>query len=219
MKVLFIGNSFTYYNDMPRTLESLSGGECVSESIVKGGYYLSRHLDEDDSLEGLAIKTLDGGDYDAVVLQDQSFSPIKDYERFRRGAVGLSRHVRPGARILMFSTWAYKEGSKKLGGTGLEYESMKDMLYNAYKSVGDEIGAECVPVGDLFFFLTRQYPDREIIREADEYHPAPLGSEAIAIMFLLWLGIQPEGSLMSDGMKEIYPTLLEEANRIINQKK
>ncbi len=217
MKVLFIGNSFTYYNDMPMTLASLIGADNEVKSIVKGGYYLSRHLDADDALEGLAIRELDRGDYDFVVLQDQSFSPIKDYGRFERGVVGLSAHVKEGASVLMYATWAYKDGSEKLAKTGLGYEEMRDRLYSCYKQVGDSIGAQTVPCGYLMYRLTKKYPDIDFLSVTDSYHPAPAGSLSLALMFSIWLGFAPNISALSEEMKNIAETVLSDCYYTVNE--
>ena len=42
MKILFIGNSYTYYNDMPALLESLmceNGYDAKIHSVTKGGIF------------------------------------------------------------------------------------------------------------------------------------------------------------------------------------
>ena len=36
-KVAFVGNSFIYYNDCPRLIEALSGGNVVQNSCLRGG--------------------------------------------------------------------------------------------------------------------------------------------------------------------------------------
>ena len=35
--VLFVGNSFTYYNDLPAMVTQLSGGRLVCAGVTKGG--------------------------------------------------------------------------------------------------------------------------------------------------------------------------------------
>ena len=49
MKVLFIGNSYTFFNDMPNMLAALAAenGYSVSvDSVTKGGRKLFSNLDE-----------------------------------------------------------------------------------------------------------------------------------------------------------------------------
>ena len=42
MRILMLGNSFTYYNDMPRLLSAMTGWEVVSHT--RGGARLAEHL-------------------------------------------------------------------------------------------------------------------------------------------------------------------------------
>ena len=57
MNILFIGNSYTYYNDMPKMLESLAraaGFYAEVASVTKGGYTLAR-LASDDNENGRRV--------------------------------------------------------------------------------------------------------------------------------------------------------------------
>lgn len=191
MRVLFIGNSFTYYNDMPKTVEAMlkmTHPDAVVESVTKGGYYLSRHLDDDDVLCGLAKAKL-SEKWDHVILQEQSFCPVGDNERFMRGVLALSELTRAtGAKILMYSTWAYRDGSEKLEKTGLSYEEMKDKLLSAYTNAARAVGGDVVNVGELFYSIMKKHPECDLLLTTDNYHPSPLGSLAIASLFTLTLG-------------------------------
>ena len=47
MDILFIGNSFTYYNDMPAVFESIARMSDIDadvKSVAFGGYYLNQHI-------------------------------------------------------------------------------------------------------------------------------------------------------------------------------
>ena len=51
MKILFIGNSYTYFNDMPRLLEQLmrdNGIDVTVDSVTKGGRKLFENLQAND---------------------------------------------------------------------------------------------------------------------------------------------------------------------------
>ena len=212
MKVLFIGNSFTYFNDMPNTVEAMlkrTHPDVVVEKVTKGGYYLSQHLDEDDALCGLAKSKL-SEKWDYVILQEQSFCPIGDNERFMRGVLGLYELIKPtGARILMYSTWAYRDGSEKLEKTGLCYEEMKDKLLSAYTEAARAVGGDIVDVGNLFYGIMKEHPECDLLKDTDNYHPSALGSLAIASLFTLTLG----------GKAEIVDTELPYADKVISLSK
>ena len=59
MRILMLGNSFTYYHDMPDILAHLLGAEVVAHT--RGGAYLSEHLDPEAELGRKTLPVLRGG--------------------------------------------------------------------------------------------------------------------------------------------------------------
>ena len=80
MKVLMLGNSFTFFHDMPGILASLLNAEV--DSVTRGGAYLYQHIDPSDELCTITHKLLTEEKWDYVVLQDQSQGPITHPEEF-----------------------------------------------------------------------------------------------------------------------------------------
>jgi len=121
IRVLFIGNSYTYYNNMPALLEHLSAASDNAEKIqtsliASGGATLEDHLKEEGTLARLKEK------WDYVVIQDQT-----DF--------GLVHYVNGENRIstaVPFKVSASKIDSmvKKLGGKTI-------VLMRPYKSDGN----------------------------------------------------------------------------------
>ena len=75
MQVLFIGNSFTYFNDMPYTFLNMAktvDPDSRVESIAYGGYSLAQYCDEDTEVGRLVISKIVSYEWDYVVLQEQS---------------------------------------------------------------------------------------------------------------------------------------------------
>ena len=73
-KVLFIGNSATYVNDIPGTLKSLAekaGYPIECERIVKGGAKLSYHADASTTHGQTVLETIQKG-FDIVFIQDNA---------------------------------------------------------------------------------------------------------------------------------------------------
>ena len=69
--ILFLGNSYTYFNDLPgmvRSLASAAGFSASVTSIAPGGQTLGGHVTS-------SIGTINSGDWDVVVIQDQSQRP------------------------------------------------------------------------------------------------------------------------------------------------
>lgn len=176
--VLFIGNSFTFYHDMPAQvaakLEEMGCPHQI-ESHTKGGWYLSRYADPEDKYGALLRERHLGKHWDIVILQDQSFNPIDQYEDFLAGAKALKQLLRP-EKVLMYQTWAYEDGTEKLAETGLSYDQMHLALKEAYTNAAAELGATVVAVGDRFAQCHDAHPEINLYKE-DHFHPSVEGTQ------------------------------------------
>ena len=120
MRVLFIGNSFTYVNDLPDMVKHLLA--CETTAVVRGGAYLRDFCNPADELHGKLEGALLQGPWDYAVIQEQSFNAVGNREDFFKHAGILCARVRKaGAKPVLYSTWAYKEDSEKLKNTGYSY--------------------------------------------------------------------------------------------------
>ena len=115
MNILFIGNSYTYFNDMPATLEALAqaaGQDAKVFSVTKGGYTLAS-LASDDNEHGARVSAMLAGEhkFDCIILQEQSVRPAIDRESFFGGIEALLTKIRrdqPGAEVVLYETWGRK---------------------------------------------------------------------------------------------------------------
>jgi hypothetical protein len=76
LKVLFVGNSFIARNDLPGLIARLAAarGKPLEHRLISaGGASLRTHWNA-----GEALKAIQGGRYDHVVLQEQSTLPVKN---------------------------------------------------------------------------------------------------------------------------------------------
>ncbi len=163
MNVLMIGNSFTYYFDVPALLEQIcrSAGKDVNvESVTKGGWTLLQHADKDDEAGRIVEEKLASEKrYDVVILQEQSSRPFENYLLFRDGCVKLAKKIRannPDARIILYQTWGYGDEFAYMTEKGWTCETMFAKLEKAYAEAAKELGAEVSPVGKGLLALYRQ---------------------------------------------------------------
>lgn len=183
MNVLFIGNSYTFYNHLPKLLEALAeenGKEISVASVTKGGRKLYRNLDPEDE-HGKEIRHIaEKGNTDALFLQEQSYYALVDYEKFLEGVSGLIELV--GAkRNILYATWGRKIGASLLDELKLTSEEMTDALDEKYANAASACGAEVSHVGKYFASIAKAYPLLELY-DPDLSHPSYLGSCAAAIM-------------------------------------
>ena len=182
--VLFIGNSFTYYNDLPGVVSGMletADDEYQVESLTKGGWYLHRYADPQDEMGSQLYEKFAGRHWDYLVLQDQSFNPVKDQNDFIAAAKKLCEVLRPET-VLLYQTWAYEDGSEKLFGTGMTYEEMYLALKASYARAADVLGGRLVPVGDRFAEYRDNHPEIGLYRE-DNFHPSETGTKLAACEF------------------------------------
>ena len=183
--VLFVGNSFTYYNNSlhnhyRQLLRAGNGGVLPTGRVrimtISGG-----HLPEHAGLEAM----LASEDWDAVVLQGHSLGPIgaETAGPFRDAARRYVAAIRKrGARPVFFMTWAYTDRPEMTGE-----------LDEAYSTIGRELDAEVVPVGLAFEAVTRDRPELAL-RTGDRRHPTLAGTYLAACTFYAALqGASPEG--------------------------
>ncbi len=186
MKILFIGNSYTYYNKMPSTFATLCaerGQNVEVDSVTSGGYSLSSYLEPTDIYADRIAKKLSEERYDIVVLQEQSVRPAIEPERyFAACRILADRIAKNGAELLIYQTWGRRDGHPVLEKLGMTHEQMHEALKTAYEKIADELDAKVVYAGDA---LHRAYrgPAGDAVYHTDGTHPGPLGSQIVAEAF------------------------------------
>ena len=175
MRILMLGHSFTFTNDMPQMLADLTGAEVVHHT--RGGARLSEQLNPNTRLGGRTQAALRNERWDYVVLQEMSHGPITAPKSFYSSVERLCRQIRAnGAVPILFDTWAYQKGGAKLAAKSWDYEEMAHALSSAYQRVAQENHAPLADVGQRFYALagTRD------LYAADGVHPSALGSLVVA---------------------------------------
>lgn len=181
MNVIFIGNSYTFYHDMPKLFEALcraNGKDVEVDSVTKGGRRLYENLVSGDEYNSKIAELLAKKSYDVLFLQEQSCAPILEQERFF-GAVGELKSFVGAKRTILYATWGRKVGSKTLAEHGWTSEEMYDGIYSSYCKSAELNATELSPVGECFRAVAAN-SDAELYTE-DLSHPSLLGSSIAAI--------------------------------------
>lgn len=140
LRVLFVGNSYTFGNDVPWMVRGLAAAEpgerpLEVDAVVVGGARLGDHV-----ASGAVEEKLVSGRFDVVVLQEQSQLPLLDRAGFHAGARELHALAqKAGARVVLFCTWARRDHPEQRVG-----------LEEAYVAIAAELGATVAPVGRAF---------------------------------------------------------------------
>ena len=189
MNILFIGNSYTYFSDLPTLFADLcraNGHDVRVDSVTAGGRELHECLTEfysdlnvGDPLGKQISELLEEVEYDVLILQEQSCLPYHNPELFFAGAVGLSTII--GAwRTILYATWGRMDGSEDLDYFGWTRLSMTKGLYDAYCHAAKLVHGEVSPVGLCFAKAVESTPEIDLY-DPDKSHPSYAGSCVAAL--------------------------------------
>lgn len=181
---LFLGNSYTYSNNMPQMVQliALSVGDSLEYDVnAPGGFTMGGHFSNTVSLQKLSL-----GNWDYVVLQDQSqFPAVMNYNYQTPHLVdSLCKALNPCATVLFYMTWGRKNGmfSTSTWPYTATYLGMDSVLQSRYRIMAQMNNSEVSPAGAVWRYIRENYPDIELY-QADESHPSFEGSYAVAMCF------------------------------------
>ena len=189
MNILFVGNSYTYFFDLPSLFADLcraNGHDVRVDSVTAGGRELHECLTEfysdlnvGDPLGKKISELLEEVEYDVLILQEQSCLPYHNPELFFAGAVGLSTII--GAwRTILYATWGRMDGSEDLDYFGWTRLSMTKGLYDSYCHAAQLVHGEVSPVGLCFAKAVETTPEIDLY-DPDKSHPSYAGSCVAAL--------------------------------------
>ena len=205
LRVLFVGNSFTFRNSLPALVHELAAGDpgappIFSVEYAAGGWSLHQ-ANKDDGLDKLLREV----HWDVVVLQEKSWLLSLPEEQWRRETYPAARALREkiaaaGARTVLFMTWGYVRGDRR-DEPHDTYAAMQARLADGYSKLGSELGAQVAPAGLAWAEALRRQPTLDLWA-GDGQHPARLGSYLAACVFYAMLsGREPAQSGFTAGIR------------------
>ena len=170
VRVLFIGNSLTYVNDLPRTLAGIAraGGDSIEVLTVAGpNLALIDHLDG----RRAATDAIGSRRWDIVVLQQGPTTRPIHRDTLVLATRRLNQLIRrAGARTAVLMVWP---SANRLTA----FDSVRASCQYAASAVG----GMCVPAGAAWFAaLTGEDPLP--VYGADGFHPSELGTYLAALV-------------------------------------
>ena len=180
MKILFVGNSHTYFNDMPATFAGLwetARGERPEVTMLA---YSGRSLQWHET-EYFALRfNLLYGRYDYCVIQQQAhpFPGEAETAGPLEFIISLCRSV--GTVPLLTETWAECAAP--------EHQSV---ITAAHEALAKRLGITLVPVGSIWQSLLQEHPEIDLFWRDGE-HASPRGDWLIAATLCAVLSGDPE---------------------------
>jgi hypothetical protein len=170
LRILFIGNSLTYTNNLPDMVERMAvavdGKVPIVESVTAGDFSLEGHWNRGD-----AQTAIRGGKWDLVVLQQgpsalpESRVLLVEYARKFTGEIRKA-----GGRPAMYMVWPPASRVAEW-----------DAVAESYATAAREVDGELLPVGEAFRATLRRAPGLTLFA-GDGFHLSASGTYLAAIV-------------------------------------
>ena len=189
-RALFLGNSYTYVNNLPQMITDMAastGNVFIYDSNAPGGYTLQGHSSNATSLAKIAI-----GNWDYVVFQEQSQLPSFPISQVQTDVFPFAKMLdstinadNPCAETVFYMTWGRKNGDASNCASWppvCTYAGMDSLLDLRYRMMADSNNAIVSPVGRVWNYVRQLYPSLELY-QPDESHPSVAGTYVAACTF------------------------------------
>jgi len=169
IRVLFLGNSLTYVNDLPgmvRAIGAADGVKIHTKMLAHPDWGLQDHWEQGD-----AIKEIGSGKWDVVVMQqgpsslEESRVDLVGWAK-KLGSYAVAHHTCPA----MYMVWP-----------DAAHNASFDAVYAHYKEAADSAGGQFIPAGEAWLRAWDGSPSLAFYG-SDGFHPTPLGTYLAALV-------------------------------------
>ena len=189
-KVLFIGNSYIYSNDIPGMLKGLveAGGDTIIyDAHTPGGFSFDDHYNNTQT-----IAKIQSNQWDVVILQEQSQKPGFSASSFATWVFpyaeildSIIRKNNSCSETMFYMTWGRKNGdasSCAVYPPMCTYLGMQKGIHDNYLQMTQDLKAVVAPVGVAWKEIRDSLPSIDLY-SPDESHPSVAGSYLAACVF------------------------------------
>ena len=186
VSVLFIGNSFTFMNNMPfmfRDIAVSKGKKIHVDTVVEGGKNFEYHSKNPETYELIKSRK-----WDYVIIQGQSNELAQPESKVDKGTLPFAKQLVDSIRenssctqVVLYMTWGYKNGNSKWAPIAT-YDSMQFRIQNQYLRFADLLDARVSPVGEVWRNVRNLYSGINLY-DPDNQHPSLNGSYLSACTF------------------------------------
>ena len=195
--VVFLGNSYTQYNNLPSLTSSLlqenvaGWDEIAYQTLTAGGLALDDHaarVSRSDSEWSSIFQQTN----DIYILQDQSQTPafgegVSYFDNSLAGLIEIQEVIeQQEAMTVLFLTWGRRDGDNQNPDWFPDYETMQEALNDGYLKYAERASNRSqvyiAPIGPIFGAIKLQ--DEALFRDLysqDGSHPSELGSTTTAL--------------------------------------
>ena len=213
MTVLFIGNSHTYFNDMPHLFaemcKSLTGEQAEVTMLAYSNRKLDWHCEEYFSVRFALLY----GQYDYCVIQQfgHPIPPIEETEPPLEKLISLCERV--GTKPVLYMTWAKRDEPENAA-----------LISEIYRTLAEKYRAMLIPMAETFEALRTEHPEIDLYWH-DGSHASPYGDYLIAASMAALLTGQSDLAKIKDTFidfcvsfqKGAAPTAIEDAAAAVTE--
>lgn len=169
-RVLFIGNSLTYFNDLPGTVAGLASSVKQTievSSVARPNFALIDHVEGRSN----AVEVIQGADWDYVVLQQGPSSLDLSRDTLVLATHLLDPYIRAaGGRSALLMVWP----------ESARFEFFADVRAS-YQLAAQEVDGRFLPAGEAWLGAWALDPQLQLYGP-DGYHPSELGTYLAALV-------------------------------------
>jgi hypothetical protein len=184
LKILFIGNSLTHWNnmvDMFQNFINLSGKNALVVEFSPGGMHLDEHV-----VNTMTHSYIQENDWDYVVIQGADYSiafqdlrdnvlpPIKSL-------IDLIKSNSKNTKIIFYLDYSLRKGIIR-GDTHYSLNEFQSMINVGTKIVADDLHMKIAPVGEAWRRIFNDDSPIDLYA-LDQGHPSAIGSYVMACVY------------------------------------
>lgn len=183
-RILFVGNSFTYFFNLPQVVSAMALSQdtvLITRQSTVGGSNLEQHWKGEKGTKTREL--LEESDWDYVVFNNHSLSAIETPESFMTYGKKFADLVREkGAEPIFMMTWAYESNPL-----------MQPKITEMYQKLTAETNSNYVPAGPIFAEARKWRPDLSLF--FDDKHPSSNGTYLLGLTFYKFFTGKPTADI------------------------
>lgn len=188
-KILFVGNSFTFYWNLPSVVEKMAEEKGLNWDIyqsTEGGATLKDHWEKKKNLK---TTSLINKKFDIIIFQEHSTYPLKAISETTKYFHLLKQSSHRKASIYFYSTWMYP----KIETPNRDIE-VQNPIEKKLKTTQLVEPQNLLLIGKAFDLFKQRYPEHNLLSD-DLKHPSPNGTYLAACVVFSTLSNKPSKGL------------------------
>ncbi len=174
LKVLFVGNSYVYYNNLAQMIGLITDSmdtKIICKKSTIGAATLEQHWNGSRGLKSKQI--IASNKFNIVVIQDNSMWPLEHKDSLLFFGHLFCDYIKAnGAKPYLYNTWAREKTPET-----------QTKINEVYSELAKAENATVVPVGSSWALARQTMPNMNLFH-ADGSHPSALGTFLIALNFI-----------------------------------